>query len=142
MKTFKGGAYALIFLGLLVSTGCATTQQHLLDSESNQLRLRSIQTRAFDTTDKDRTLRAIIATLQDLGFIVDKADATLGAVTATKLNRYALRVTVTVGPRGQTQLIVRVNAQYELSPVDAPEPYQQFFSALQKVMFMSAQEAD
>ncbi len=142
MKTFKGEVYVLISLALLVSTGCATTQQRLLDSESNQLRLRSIQTRAFDTTDKDKTLRAIIATLQDLGFIVDKADATLGAVTATKLNRYALRVTVTVGPRGQTQLLVRANAQYELSPVDDPEPYQQFFSALQKAMFMAAHEAD
>jgi hypothetical protein len=142
MKSSKGKAYALIFFALLVSAGCATTQQHLLDSDSNQLRLRSIQTRAFDTTDKDRTLRAIIATLQDLGFIVDKADATLGAVTATKLNRYALRVTVTVGPRGQTQLLVRANAQYGLSPVDDPEPYQQFFSALQKAMFMAAQEVD
>ncbi len=134
--------YALVFLVSLFIAGCATTQQRLLDSESSQLRLRSIQTRAFDTTDKEKTLRTVIATLQDLGFVIDKADLALGMVTATKLHRYALRMTVTVRPRGETQLLVRANAQYELIPVDDPEPYQQFFSALQKAMFLAAHEVE
>ena len=48
----------LIVFSLLV-VGCATTQQRLLDSDSSQVQLRSIQTRAFDTTDKEKTLVAL-----------------------------------------------------------------------------------
>jgi uncharacterized membrane protein YhiD involved in acid resistance len=131
----------LIVISLLV-IGCATTQQRLLDSDASQVQLRSIQTRAFDTTDKEKTLRTIISTLQDLGFVIDKADATLGTVSATKLQHYALRMTVTVRPRGETQLLVRVNAQYNVQPVTDPEPYQQFFTSLQKAMFLTAHQAD
>lgn len=131
----------MIVLSLLV-TGCATTQQRLLDSDSSQVQLRSIQTRAFDTTDKEKTLRTIMSTLQDLGFVIDKADATLGTVSATKLKYYALRMTVTVRPRGETQLLVRANAQYNVKPVTDPEPYQQFFTSLEKAMFLTAQQAD
>ena len=134
--------FVLIILALLVIIGCQTTQERLLDSESSQVQLRSIQTRAFDTTDKEKTLRTIISTLQDLGFVVDKADATLGSVSGTKLDKYALRMTVTVRPRGETQLLIRANAQYKLKPVTDPEPYQHFFTSLQKAMFLTAHQVD
>ncbi len=142
MKRFNITIFSVAFFVLFLIAGCASTQKQLLDSDASQLKLRSIQTRAFDTTDKEKTLRAVIATLQDLGFVIDKADATLGSVTATKLDRYALRMTVTVRPRGDKQLLVRANAQYELTPVEEPEPYQNFFSALQKAMFLSAHDVD
>ena len=122
--------------------GCATTHDRLLETGTSQVQLRNIQTRAFDTTDKEKTLRTIIATLQDLGFVVDKADSILGSVSATKLDRYALRMTITVRPRGETQLLVRANAQYELTAVTDPEPYQQFFTSLGKAMFLAAHEVD
>ena len=32
--------------------------------------------------------------------------------------------------------------KYETTPVDDPEPYQHFFSALQKAMFLAAHEVD
>ena len=131
----------LIVLSLFL-VGCASTQERLLDSDSSQVQLRSIQTRAFDTADKEKTLRTVISTLQDLGFVIDKADATLGTVSATKLKGYALRMTITVRPRGETQLLVRANAQYNITPVTDPEPYQQFFSALEKAMFLTAHQAD
>ncbi len=131
----------LIVFSLFVA-GCATTQQRLLDSDSSQVQLRSIQTRAFDTKDKEKTLRTVISSLQDLGFVIDKADATLGTVSATKLSNYALRITITVRPRGDTQLLVRANAQYNVQPVTDPEPYQQFFAALEKAMFLTAHQAD
>ena len=135
--------FALIFiLFSFIVVGCATTQQRLLDSESSQVQLRSIQTRAFDTTDKEKTLRTVMSTLQDLGFVIDKADAILGTVSATKLKSYALRMTVTVRPRGETQLLVRANAQYNVQPVTDPEPYQQFFASLEKAMFLTAHQAD
>lgn len=134
---------ALILISLVFFfTGCATTQQRLLDSESSQVQLRSIQTRAFDTTDKEKTLRTVMSTLQDLGFVLDKADATLGTISATKLKGYALRMTVTVRPRGETQLLVRANAQYNVQPVADPELYQQFFASLEKAIFLTAHQAD
>ena len=83
-----------------------------------------------------------MSTLQDLGFVLDKADATLGTVSATKLKNYALRITVTVRPRGETQLLIRANAQYNVQPVIDPEPYQQFFTSLEKAMFLTANQAD
>lgn len=129
--------------GLLVSLlACESNQGRILDSEQSQVQLRQIQTRAFDTTDGDKTLRTIIATLQDLGFVIDKADRDLGAVSATKLDRYQLRMMVTIRPRGEKQLLVRANAQYEITPVTDPEPYQQFFAALEKAMFLAAQQVE
>jgi hypothetical protein len=122
--------------------GCATTQQRLLDSDSSQVQLRSIQTRSFDTTDREKLLRTIIATLQDLGFVIDKADLELGTVSATKLDFYALRMTVAIRPRGEKQTLVRANAEYNRSPVTEPEPYQQFFTSLGKAMFLTAQQVD
>ncbi len=108
--------------------------------DQSQVALRSIQTRAFDTTDRLDTIRSIIATLQDLGFVIDKADDVLGTVSATKLDGYKLRMTVTVRPRGEAQVLVRASAQFERQAVDEPGPYQQFFTALEKSMFLTAHE--
>jgi hypothetical protein len=127
---------------LMIAAGCATTNQRLLDSDSSQLQLRSIQTRSFETTDKEKTLRTIMSTLQDLGFVIDKADAALGTVSATKLNNYAIRITVTVRPKGDKYLLVRASAQFNVNPITDPEPYQQFFASLEKAMFLTANQAD
>ena len=133
---------ASLFVVLLLITGCATTQERLLDSDQSQVKLRSIQSRAFDTTDKEKTLRTVIATLQDLGFVLDKADLTLGTLTATKVDKYALKMTVSVRHRGKTQIVIRANAQFGLKPVTDPEPYQQFFTSLGKAMFLTAHQVD
>jgi hypothetical protein len=121
---------------------CAPSTKQVLATKESQVKLRAIQSRAFDTTDKEMMLRTVIATLQDLGFIIDKADDVLGTVSGTKLDRYALRMTVSVRPRGQTQLLVRGNAQYEIYAVEEPEPYQQFFEALSKALFLTAHQVD
>jgi hypothetical protein len=103
----------------------------------SQVKIRQMQTRYFDSTDKKTTMDSAIATLQDLGFIIDKASFDLGSVSATKLKGYSLRMTVNVMPRGQ-RMIVRANAQYNIQAVTDPEPYQQFFDALSKSMFLQA----
>jgi hypothetical protein len=123
--------------------GCvATMKDQVLDTNSEtQLQKRSYQTRAFDTPDKQKVLRAVISTLQDLGFIIDRADATLGSVSATKLDSYLLKITVTVRTRGE-QMLVRANAQYNITPVEDPKPYQDFFSSLSKSLFLQAQNVD
>lgn len=134
-----------VVLGLALLSACQTdSREQLLKTGKSQVALRSIQSRVFDTADRKKTLRTIIATMQDLGFVVDKADAVLGSVSGTKFDQatfslpYRLRMTVTVRPRGETRLMVRANAQYNITPVEDPEPYQNFFAALSKAMFLEA----
>ena len=133
----------ILLLATSAITGCVNNSTNsALDVGSNQVQLRQIQSRAFDTTDKAKTLRTVIAVLQDLGFVIDKADLELGTVTATKLDGYALRMSVSVRPRGTTQLMVRANGQYQEEAVTDPAPYQSFFKSLAKGMFLTAQNVD
>ena len=132
-------AVAVLMLGL---AACETNPSRALLEGGSQVELRGVQTRAFETGDREQTLRAVMATLQDLGFVIDEADATLGAVSATKLDGYELRMTVTVRPRDPATMLVRASAQYELAPVESPETYQDFFAALEKSMFLAAHAVD
>jgi len=135
--------YFIVVILTLIVTGCANTgTQQALSSGESQVKLRSFQTRAFDTTDKEKMLRMVLATLQDLGFVIDKADSVLGSVSATKLSGYQLKMTVTVRSRGTTQMLVRANAQFNLTAVEDPAPYQDFFNALGKAMFLTAHAVD
>jgi uncharacterized protein YceK len=134
---------ALIMATLLALTGCASLKDRVLDTgDQSQVEKRSYQSRMFDTNDKQKVLRAVIATLQDLGFVIDKADATLGTVSGTKLDNYSLKMTVSVRPKGKTQMVVRANAQFNITPVEDPKPYQDFFNSLSKSLFLQAQNVD
>ena len=130
-----------MFLVTFGLSGCNNPNQAVLEG-GEQVKLRSIQSRRFDTTDKNKTLRTAMATLQDLGFVIDEADETLGTVSATKLERYNLRMTITVRPLGEGQLVVRANAQYNLKAVEDPETYQHFFDAFAKAMFLTAHQIE
>lgn len=137
----------IFFLAVILAApplaGCQTdSRQQILSTDRSQVELRAVQTRAFDTTDRNLTLRTVIATLQDLGFVVDRADDALGSVSATKYSGYSMRMTVTVRPRGSQQTAVRASAQYNLVAVSDAAPYQQFFAALEKAMFLTANEVD
>jgi len=129
----------LILFCLCLLGGCASSATSgVMDTGGeSQIKLRQMQTRYFDTTDKKATMESVIATLQDLGFILDKASFDLGSISATKLKGYSLRMTVTVMPRGQ-RMMVRAGAQYNIQAVTEPGPYQQFFDALSKSMFLQA----
>jgi hypothetical protein len=127
----------VIFCALPLS-GCVTTgTDAALSTTESQLALRQMQSRSFETSDRTKTLRTIITTMQDLGFVIDKADQELGSISGTKLDGYQLRMTVLVRPKGK-EIIVRANAQYNIHAVEDPEPYQQFFSALSKAMFLES----
>ncbi len=137
---------AVLVCLLLAAThleGCqADSRKQVLATDSSQVQLRVVQTRSFTTADRPTILRNIIATLQDLGFVIDKSDDVLGIVTGTKLAGYAMRMTVTMRPRGQSDTMVRASAQYDLDAVSDASPYQQFFAALEKSMFLTSHEVD
>ena len=139
MKHFNTAAL-FIFVCLSIS-GCANTSDQLLGTEESQVKLRSMQSRSFDTIDKEKTMRTIISTMQDLDFVIEKADLSLCTVTGSKFIRNnVLRLTVTVKPKGETQLLIRANAQYGLKAIEAPEQYQNFFTALEKSMSLTAHQ--
>lgn len=140
------------FLALLIVVGaltaCQTTRgDNIMMSQKGAVELRSMQSRAFDTPDRYKTLRAIVATLQDLGYSIDKVETGAGTVSATKLT--ALRLTASVYPRGTTQTIVRANAMVKVeqqkmqNQVDDPVFYQQlFFEPLSKSLFLTALQVE
>jgi predicted RNA-binding protein (virulence factor B family) len=130
---------------LLAVAACQTdSRQQVLAMSDSQIALRSIQSRAFDTADQNQTMRAVIATLQDLGFLVLRTDATLGTVTASKSDRHFYHVTMTVSvrPRNERQMLVRANAQYNQRAIEEPEAYQQFFAALERSLFLVGQKVE
>lgn len=140
----KHMTFALLICIALLG-GCATpsTTDHLLESSESQVMLRQMQTRAFDTLDKVKTMRSVLSTLQDLDFLIENADANLGSVTAKKIYRnVTTKITVTVREGQGTQMLVRANAQYGLQPVTNPVIYRDFFTALEKAMFLTAQQVD
>ena len=135
-------AFLLVLFALSVS-GCATPAVNALQMNESQVKLRSMQTRAFDTADKKKMMQTVIGTMQDLDFVIDKADYTLGSVTGSKfLGQGAVTMTVTVRARGEKQLLVRANAQYGTESIEDPETYKDFFTALEKAIFLTAHQID
>jgi hypothetical protein len=126
---------------LLTLSGCANQNSRILEG-GNQVQLRNMQTRSFDTSDKNIVVRNVISTLQDLNFVIDKADAELGTVSATKLSGYQIRMTVTTRPKSSSSIVVRASAQYNLKPIEDPKMYQDFFSSLSKSLFLSANSVE
>ncbi|MEJ2169661.1 MAG: hypothetical protein P8X90_29500, partial [Desulfobacterales bacterium] len=107
-----------ILMAVLAVVACAETQKNILETREPQVKLRSMQSRVFDIANQNQLLRIIIATFQDLGFVIDDAEETLGTVSGTKLSGYALRMTVSIRPRGTSQMIVRSSLQYNLTTIE------------------------
>ena len=115
----------------------------IFDDQMTQLQARSIQSRTFELTDRIKTMRAVIATLQDLDFVIDRADSRLGIIVATKLKGYHLHVTVKVDDRRSGPILVRVNlvagfgtiARAGLTSISS-EVYQELFTSLGKNIFL------
>jgi hypothetical protein len=87
------GRFALMLIVSLMFQGCAmqwgaeiqwNARSQILMSESSQVKLRSIQSRVFETTDRTKILRVAVATLQDLFFDIDVLDEELGIVSGKK----------------------------------------------------------
>lgn len=131
----------VILLVALLIAGCATTPPDVVGA-GTQLATRQVQTREFDTLDKAMTMRSVVATLQDLGFTIDQADADLGTITATRLDTYTMRMTVTVVARPGDRIAVRAFARVGENAVSDAATYQDFFVALDKAMFLTRNQVD
>jgi len=99
-----------------------------------------MQTRTFDIANRKEALRGVISTLQDLGFIIERANEPLGLVTAARFaepNYYdVLGVTVTARPQPGGKMLIRANAIYNHEPVTDPEVYRNFFASLERALFI------
>jgi len=124
----------------LLSACSFSVQDRVLDvGNQSQMQKRSYQSRVFETNDKERVMRGVISTLQDLSFLIERADMTLGSVTATKYDQgLPIRITVTVRAKGTAQMSVRANAQFNLEAIENPKSYQDLFSSLEKSLFLTA----
>ncbi len=131
----------LFAIALLTLAGCAAPTA-AITAGGSQVELRQIQTREYDTLDKRGTLRSVIATLQDLGFVIDDGNAELGLVSGTRLSGRIVQIMVTVRQGDGNQILVRASIQASgmtgFEVVTEPETYQQFFAALSKSLFLEA----
>jgi len=60
------------------------SREQIWMSEDSQVKLRSAQSRVFETGSRVAVLEGIVTTMQDLGFIVEVLDQELGIVSAKK----------------------------------------------------------
>ena len=132
-----------IAAGLLSVHGCTAPQptQDLLAPTEAQMKMRSFQTRTFDVKDRQLAMRGVIAALQDLGFIIERANESLGLVTAARFaepNYYdVVGITVTVRQEAEARMMIRANAIHNNKPIEDPKVYQNFFATLERSLFVT-----
>jgi hypothetical protein len=129
-------------IGLLLA-GCASPPEepvNLLAPTDEQMKIRNLQTRTFDVSDRRVAMRGVVQALQDLGFIIERANEPLGMVTAARFAepRYfdVVGVTVTVRPMGESRMMIRANAIFNNEPITDPEVYRNFFATLERSLFI------
>lgn len=142
----KTSVLCFVACAALPLAGCTVplAQPAVFDTGS-AMQARAHQTRTFETADRSRALRAVLATLQDLGYVIDRVDSGLGLVHATKFDQHTFRATVSVQPGEANRTVVRVNAQWlgrgetgAGRALDEPAAYQDFFAALSRLLFLDA----
>lgn len=128
----------LICLGTLMLAACASTNQAALDTQSSQVATRNYQSRSFDTTNKLNVMNNIVATMQDLGFVIEKVDKDLGTISGFSFTNQT-NMTVSVREKGKS-ILVRANASKGTKAITEPQAYQNFFNALSQSLFLTANE--
>ncbi|MCX7373565.1 MAG: hypothetical protein NTW56_14220 [Alphaproteobacteria bacterium] len=135
-----------LLLPILFASALAACQmdsrQQILQTTNTQAQQRAISARAYDTGDQVRVFRAVIATLQDLGFVVDRADDQLGTVSATRFSGGLVRFTVSVRQAGPQRSVVRASGQLNQHELSDPAPFQRFHDALSQSLFLAANNID
>ena len=143
MKLSKHGGQVLALAFALVAAGCATPPaepEDLLAPKEEQMQLRSMQSRSYEVESRRQAMRGVIEALQDLGFIIERANEPLGLVTAARFAepRYfdVMSVTVTIREVSEGNFIIRANAIFNNEPITDAKVYQNFFATLERSMFI------
>lgn len=137
MKYLKTCIFSIFF----AFHSCTAPTAAITASES-QLMTRQAQTREFTLVSKKQVIRASIATLQDLNFILDRIDADLGTLSASKYSGgLIVKATVTIREK-QEAVTVRINLTCGVQVVENPLIYQDFFSSLDKSLFLVKNNVD
>ncbi|MGH7257069.1 MAG: hypothetical protein ACREIM_01745 [Nitrospiraceae bacterium] len=143
MSEIRIAGIAALLVGAMLLHGCTAPapRQELFAPTDAQMKIRSAQSRTFEVKDRTVAMRGVIAALQDLGFIIERANEPLGLVTAARFaepNYYdVLGVTVTVRPQEDGKALIRANAIYNNKPIEDPKVYQNFFAALERSLFIT-----
>lgn len=143
-----------VALWALLAPACTAPEPSpdLLAPSQAQTQLRSFQTRVIETGDKRHVMRGVLAVLQDLGFLIERANEPLGVITAARFvepddgtagsfvvpgHSYVVAVTAIVRSWGDDQTEVRINAVFNNRPVGDEEVYVNFFAALSRSLFLT-----
>ena len=136
----------IVVVSMAMLQGCITPPnpaQDLLAPTEAQMKIRSIQTRSFDVKDRQTAMRGVIAALQDLGFIIERANEPLGLITAARFaepNFYDMvGLSVTIRSEADGRTTVRANAIFNNKPIEDPRIYQNFFATLERSLFVAKQ---
>jgi hypothetical protein len=91
--TLSGTACAIALLATSCTSAFEARHESLSDArdqiwraDESQVMLRNAQSRVFETQDRARLLAAIVATMQDLGFMVEALDPDLGIVSGVRFD--------------------------------------------------------
>jgi hypothetical protein len=130
---------AILFIALV--SGCATPIDPA-QVKLHQLQVQRMQTRVVDTNNRRSVARGVIATLQDLGFVIDNVDIEQGVIAAKKFGSYPIEMTVTIQSISDKQVLVHGIAQYNLKTIEDPVLYERFFSSLQESLPLAPRPGD
>lgn len=140
-------------VGVALFGGCRNLHEDVMgESLSSQVKIRNIQSREYETTDKRAVMHAVLATMQDLGFVIEQADERLGTVTGTSYLDGVIKLSVSVRQKqdfsakdeqskAPARVIVRANARAldgwnRMQTLLEPRAYQNFFNALSQTLFL------
>jgi len=84
-------------------------------------------------------MRVVLATLQDLDYQIERVNPELGIVGGVRGRQ---RITVTVNPRGDNQVVVRASLHVRRGASQDRLEYQLFFAALEKSQFLKENHVD
>jgi hypothetical protein len=127
---------------LALSACQVDSRQQVLAMANSQAEQRAISTRAFDTGDRQQVFRTVIGTLQDLGFVVDRADDILNTISATRFGTDVVRLTVSIRGTSGDRTLVRVSGQFNRDALADSGSFQRFFEALSQALFLQANQID
>ena len=150
-RSVSAGIGVLVLAVLQAACVVPMPEDAIFEDDATQLQIRSIQSREYEVTDRIRVMRAVIATLLDLDFVIDEADSELGVITATRMSGYLLSATVVVTEKDDAHLQVRARMQTGWTPLAGTavhelhasntvpdETYQEFFNSLRKNLFLAS----